>query len=1158
MTTRPHDARRVRVLMVALAIVLPAATAASFAQDAPIATTPSTTPTRTVAEEVGTAREIKPFGAARQGEGIVTWAIGQTRAPSAVPASSPESPWVRRPPETTPQTTPAIVDDDETVVAIREGRAPAAPPPTTPGDTLLLEGTAKTPVAPTAWRRADPPLDVAGEALKLGEWRPAGRAGQIHAGESTPGGAAALLVTTGAPSEAAPQVLARRRDGRFQLLPSPPTELLAPATRLYDPAADDAIPSLAAVDPEPAPGDDTPPPTGSDTTPTGPTSPTRTRGTALLLMPPGGDGVLAWDGTAWAEEPFEDATGAAITLASTPVAMAATPQGEGVALVASSDAAAVDRVTLYHRTATRRTWREVPLQAPLLRGPLPGGIVGVTPTLRPGDPLTVAPGHWWVDVIVERSDGGRVAATVHLAPPGSAPAPTTPGTAPDPVGTGAPTSPDPTGPSPTSSTPADTTPVPQPVGAARSTGVWCVARGSGKATNALPGDLCSGELPGSFPTSRGYRSQGFAAPGTVPGGVAPSTPATTSAYGARVLTSPVLTTDAETPAERDRSGSGGYLRLDGERFTIRSGLGENATASGGTDAAAFTSDRLGWIGGQRLVGHVMPSRASSAGQLISTSPSYDTAVDIAPSPLAVPEAEAGALVLATGQVRRVFNSGQSSIWGNDELYRLFEQEETRLTRPRALAWPLPDLVAVAGTGGLLLGTQPPPAKLPPFANSRDVQSSGPGDIESVPEARGMDLLDVEFATIGPDEPAERLAGWAVGRDGAALRLDLEEVTPVKLASPLADADLRSVGYAGKTAYVASSEGLLVEANGTLVPESGLAALLTQDGRPKDVRTVAGLPDGAVVVDARYVRNAPGEPWRRLPSPAEGDVVAVSLSRPSGDPSQGISSLMVYASIADEARPRVGERITRWGPSSGEVPELPNLAVDGRLVQLTPDGWVDRERNAVDLGVGRDLPAPEAPIQAIITRADGTGWAIGATTSWTQFDEQLTYPRNQILRITPDATAIQVASGSAPPTAVPARVGRRAVEGSDAGPVPKPASESSGTRAQNGADPGRIRILIGGHPACLDECAGRDDQRVGPTENLRQAFQTAERMAAPSQPNPVRAVVIGGGRGSTVGAPLSRPGAINYGDLLGSADGPPVFAGVGAGDVTDDAARFAFA
>ena len=1284
MTPVQHDARVARALAV-LALTLPALTGISLAEDAPPqATTPATSPTQVVGEQVGTAREIVPFGAAvvtspagsspagtspeepgttggadAGSSAMVVWAVGQTRGPTAEPPSTPTTPRVADrgdqmlPPSTTSTTPDGDGEDEEGGGKNPKGTTPdeqvlpplpgipapttaTTPTETTPEDTtppkrpvdvipqpstppvnVLLTGTAAGPDAPTAWKRTELPLDANGDPLAAGSWRPAGSAvhresppaapnepqraanASPNAGDATVHGAAALLVRVADPAPSA-GVLARRSDGRFQLLPGVPAELLAPAERIADPDATTDLAPMAVIDLP----DAKPAPTTPDGAAEPPQVPPYGR-TGVLLVPAGGDGVLAWDGNAWSEEPFQDAAGQPAAPASTPVALAATPDGDAVALVASDDTAP-DRVTLYRRLADHSGWRPMKLESPLLSGPLPAGIEAVRPTVRrgegqAGDPLTAAPGHWWIDVLVRRSGGATVPATIHLRP-GPArvstvepttpeqtdPAATTP-TPTDPAETTgpAPTDPAATEPAPTT-TPVQTNPdaAPSDPLSARATGTFCVAATpTADATKALDDDgkLCTHELPAGFPASRGYRSQAFATQGALATGAAaaqPSAPgAADSRFGGRIITSPVTEQKADGPAARDRSASGGYLRLVGDRFTLEGGLGETPDGTGHTETAAFVSDIAGWTGGSRLAARVMRAAAVDAGTYRTTTPPmWEGPIDVALSPDDMAKADTGSVVLTPTAMRREFDDDRDPTWGwTSELWDYDDDEGRAL---RAIAWLPGDRLAIVGTNGAFYGVDSP---RPEATRVQFDFSNVDLEISRVKGAEGLDLVDVAARPIdpftepvvgisdepsgagqigagGPTEPGNGLGkprdgadfeGWAVGRDGAALRFrGFRAIRRVPLEGVLEQADLRQVAYADKQAYIASSAGLLKASGDEIEIDRELAAMIEADGRPPEVRTVAGLADGAVVVDARYVRNGPDSPWERLASPAEGDVVAVALARPGATPAQGTKSLRIYASIADVGRPRIGEidrqivEIDRNNQPVYHDFESTAVASDGRLAELTPAGWIDRTRTPLERTSSIDVTQRPLPIQSIVTDPSGRGWAVGGEGSYIERDGRLVEKRGTSIRIDdtqlavapPWPTAVRPTTPATAPDQVAASTPDQAAAAAPAPaastPIPDPAPDAK-----------RIKILIGGHPACAETCTGREDQRVAPLANLQLALAAGARLRAKG----VQAVVIGGGR-TTAATDLSRAAAQGYADLLRSEPGgPPAFAALGTGD-----------
>ncbi len=1161
-----------------LAAGVPIVGALSWAQ-AP-STDAGTTPAAVsiVAEQVATARDIVPFGVSRDGDRATVWASGKTRSPSVEPPGPP-------PPSTTPQSpSPDSTTPDATTpldpVGERGQRAAEDATPTTPPGSLLLAGTTDGTGKPTAWERAAAPQSVDGQDLTARDWRPAGSDAPLHAGEATPNGAAALAVELGLATDAAraPGFLARRAaDNRFRALPAPSAELLAPATALFDAATRTARLPFAVVDlPLPAGDPTTPPATDpGGTTPSPRVAPAKAE-TGVLLAPPGGDGVLAWTGSAWREEPYLDLAGERPAAGRTPIALAATPEGDGVALLRNSDLASPDRFRLYRRLADHSAWQEITLaEGSLLRGPLPSTVTAVEPAPAPGDPLTVAAGHWWVDLIATRDDTKKVSATVHLAP-GQAVKPTTPDpttpTTPEstpPASTPAVTTPTGTSPAETSppttapTTPTATTPDSTPKGwlSATPDGTWC------QPTLAT----CTHDLTAEFASSRGYRSQAF------PG----------SGFGGRVITSPVVPESTGTDARREASASGGYLALTGTRFEIRDGVGDEGDGTSGTESAAFENRSSGWVGADRAVGHVGqfgdPLFADLAIREDATS-----AFNVSESLQDVVVSPDGTTALALSSGGSVYRKDPDAVWGYTmSSLRDYNEEGSGGTippMPRALAWPRADLMVAVGTAGLMKFTSVPPVE--DYLISGPVSTGQQATEVTVREAAGLDLLDVAFAA-----GADPLDGWAVGRDGAALHcvdrpgkggVIEHRCARVKPAGELATADFRQLAYAGSQALIASSAGLVKVKDGALGLDRDLAAMIEADGRPAGVRTVAGLPDGAAVVDARYARLSADGPWLRLPSPAEGDVIALALARRSDR--SGIASLRVIASIADAVPARRGslpDAQTNVAVSNGtenqvtEQPlnEVPPQIDDARLSQLDDGRWVDRNLGPIERSTGRDLAILPLPVRALTligSGDDARGFAVGGWGSGEQYSLARTSASFA------DEFAVRLDGGPKPPIADalarPATANRaqapkaaRAQVPSPTDPTSPPESAPAPTTGPRDDDlPGdgtRVRLLIGGHPACLDDCTGRSAQRVGPTETLKQALATARRIRLGRGGSPpVSATLIGGGRASVGGTPLSAAGADAFVALLGGApyaSSPPVFPVIGTGDASTDVGRSNF-
>ncbi|MEN0015557.1 MAG: hypothetical protein AAGC46_19470, partial [Solirubrobacteraceae bacterium] len=806
MTPRPRAAR---LTALALLAGLPVVTGLSFAQGqadvAGTSPTPITSPS-IVAESVATARNVIPFGVSRSGAASVVWATGTTRAPS-VQAPGPDPPVLTTPSHDAPPLNP---DDVPAGKATRD-----AVDPTTPVPTLLLSGIAPTPGAPTAWQREPAPLDADGTPLAATSWRPAGGDAAFQAGAVTPEGAAAMLVRLGSPATRTAIITRRTGDGRFQVIPDPAASLLAPASGLIDTTAAAARLPFAVVDgaavapttPPTTPATNPVPVAATDgagsTSPVPGTTPLPAVRSGVLIAPPGGDGVLAWDGTAWHEEPYVDRDGNVPSEPRTPVALAATPDGDGVALLQNSDPTSPDRFRLYRRTADHAAWREVAITgSPLLSGTLPSSVTAVTAVPAPANPLTITAGHWWIDLLATRDDGRKVSVTVHLAPgkpPADAttPEPSTPATTTPVASTPSPTTPasstpetsptDPTTPDPSTPT---TTPAPTTPQTAVATDTFC------EPTLAT----CTHDLGGEF-ASRGYRSFAFAGSG----------------LGSRVLTSPVIDTTG-SPAARDASASGGYLSLAGSTFAIRSGVGDDADGSSLTQTAAFADPTLGWIGARRAVGHVRVADASSAVELADGSvDGADAMIAVAASPPGTPPELAGAIALSSTQsLRRKMGDDTAWSWSNGSL-SVDSSPGKPTPSARAIAWPTPNFIVVAGTEGMLMAGPPPPPDSPqgePRSNANLRQVAGTAN---------LDFLGLGFSADGTD-------GWAIGRDGAAMHYSAGSWNVTTLEGSLARADLREVAYVGGDAYVASSAGLL-HAGGLspLVRDDALATVMARDG-----------------------------------------------------------------------------------------------------------------------------------------------------------------------------------------------------------------------------------------------------------------------------------------------------------------------------------------
>lgn len=1008
MTARPRRRRAaLALLLLPVAVPLAALAASDRASIRQVSGSPVV-----VAEQVSAARHVVPFGLSAEGTTRTVWATGRTR-----PSST-------------------IVDRDV-----------VPPAPGAPAQTVLLQGTITADDRAAAWRRAAAPLDVNGDAIPDGAWRldngavststDATSGGDaLHAGAATPSGAAALLVRIRDSGGGAPRgaVLARGDDGRFRELPAPPgpDPFAAPAG---------AVTPMAVFD-----------------------VPAGQGRTGVMLAPAGATGVLRWDGATWTTEPWEDETGAALG-PRTPLALDATPAGDAVALFdGDATGPTADRVTVARRDTDEAAFRPVTLTgSPLLNGALPAGATSIRPVAAPGQPLTVADGHWWLDLIVTRDDGAAVSTAVHVRPGATATDP------------------------------------------AEATAAWC--------SPTLPdGTGCTRDLRFRFATTRGYRSQAFA---DDDGAARP--------FGRRSITSPVIPEAPGDTAAREASASGGYLELDGETFALRSGVGDDGNA--GTQAAAFAPGGFAVIGGARTVARTMPTRAAAFGLFDDLLPSgIDTTVDVGLSPPGTAPADAGAISLSTSGILLRQRGGRS--WRQVQLDT--SESDGNATAGTgtltALAWDSPTSLIIGGRQGLLAETSMP-------VERSDLGPSGPEpEIRPVPAAQGVDVLDI--AARGGD-------AWAVGRAGGAVHRTAPGTwTRVTLPAPLTGAHLQQVAYAGTQALVASDKGLLVATPaGGLARDDALATLMQEDGRPVAASAVAGLADGTAVVDARYVREGAAGPWRRLVSPAEGDVIAVALWRdPAGGvdlaPAAGLPAttlpLAIAASVADTGRPLYADLVNidfdDPGGSGGSFQvEGTTIPDDGRLAVLGRDGWVDRIGVPLTRSTGRDLATWSPPVGVINVGESGTGWAAGGRGSLVEANVGASVS---------SPMSFELPIGPAPFDTRPPDVA-----------APRPPSAAP------------LRVFVGGHPACLDECAGRADQGVAGDVAVRNALRTATELATPDAGPTV--LIIGGGRASTGGAPLTDAGARRYADLLRSAPSLTIAAAIGTGDAQTAESRRAF-
>lgn len=210
--------------------------------------------------------------------------------------------------------------------------------------------------------------------------------------------------------------------------------------------------------------------------------------------------------------------------------------------------------------------------------------------------------------------------------------------------------------------------------------------------------------------------------------------------------------------------------------------------------------------------------------------------------------------------------------------------------------------------------------------------------------------------------------WAVGTFGTILHFD---GSSWKVELPPAEdsgVNITSVAVAGSDVFAVAAGNLLARAEdgswNRVDPE------LLPDPAPQagDLRLVAGLPDGGLVVGGRALvltRERPGEELRHAAQPVEGIVVALAAMRSAG------GEVRAIVSVAPPAVDPFSQQSRR------DVAGYP--AGDGELLRQTADGsWQDLSLAQYP---SRSLPGDGAvkvdPVLAVAASSDGARlWAVG--------------------------------------------------------------------------------------------------------------------------------------------------------------------------------------
>ncbi|HEY2631734.1 MAG TPA: lytic murein transglycosylase [Solirubrobacteraceae bacterium] len=347
---------------------------------------------------------------------------------------------------------------------------------------------------------------------------------------------------------------------------------------------------------------------------------------------------------------------------------------------------------------------------------------------------------------------------------------------------------------------------------------------------------------------------------------------------------------------------------------------------------AFTGPDAGWLGGKKALGQWSAQQNSS---LLTPWPLPDrsplTSVALAPGGRAA-TSESGAL--AVGLDGATLRYDASTGW------------QVEPAAPRAhhlnllgVAFDGPSSAFAVGQFGVILHWD---------------GTSWSEDPQSISLTQSQ-LNAVAFAANGE--------GWAVGTNGTILHYDgqrwsIEDPPPTESGE-----NISSVAVAGSEAFAVAG-GNLIERR----PSGGWAdveeSLLPSDPKPapRQLRLVAGLPDGGVIAAGRsimLVRNGTGEGFEYAEQPLSGIAVALAPFRDAA------GKLRAYVSVA----PPVNQL-------SAEVAGFP--PGDGELLRQTESGWQDLSRSQyAGNAIGGDGTVKSDPVLAVASDQTGEhAWMAG--------------------------------------------------------------------------------------------------------------------------------------------------------------------------------------
>ncbi|MGX6449128.1 hypothetical protein ACVU7I_13835, partial [Patulibacter sp. S7RM1-6] len=478
-----------------------------------------------------------------------------------------------------------------------------------------------------------------------------------------------------------------------------------------------------------------------------------------------------------------------------------------------------------------------------------------------------------------------------------------------------------------------------------------------------------------------------------------------------------------------------YARFDGQTWTVASAYG---SLFGGI---AFSGLAEGWLGDV----HVTRDRPASPLAAWSV-PVRRPLNAIASAPGT--GGDLGTAALAVGLDGNVLRYTPGQGW--DSEVRLGASGVVR-DDLRGVAWPEPSTAFAVGDEGAMWR----------WRKATGLWESDP----AAPFDFTGHLTSVAFEPGNPDR------GFAVGRDGVILRYG-KSWEPVALPAEVATAgpsggraDLFSVAFAGRQALAAAGRGgVLVEDGDGWRVDAGAKTLLDRVGAGAQVLAVAGLPDGgAVAVGAAgdnkglvLERDTASGPWRFSDQPPTGSAIAVGAFR-DGD------RVRAVVSVSPSIWPTTDDlNVPVFDPNAPEPRRAPlSVPADGYLLRETAAGWRDEDRTKL-ASPGEDVSRKTDPVLALLTDAAGRGWTVGG---WAGNTDSLS---RGPFRDEPPNEELQTASVS---------------RYDPSGPV----GSANVQQELPPQDPGRARLLVGGHAQCAAACADLAPLDISPDRTLSRAL-----------------------------------------------------------------------